>query len=688
MLKIEKILLASEQEIALANKDSKGIRLSNLIKEVDTYRCLSKFKIEGEYLLSSPGMEDQAVSIEFGEGVCFISGLDSQKEVIAYATLHKDETSLLRAVHAKLESLKAGDEVVKNPFFMVGPPGTGKTKTICAMVEELIAQDKKVLVVSPTNMAVENVFERLDYEKMGLVPGSALLSVRTDNEALLRFSPATVAQAKLQPISDELEMLEAAMSEILSAKRDADTAFAVLVAEEESIATAIANLSGDEAIATRSFAKATEETKAAQGRLDLLQGNVLVKTVAGAFLGKKVAEIEAEHIVAKASAEAAQVRLAQIKAKKEDLLSGVKTATENLQNAREKAEEASRVKGEVEKRIEELKKQKIDLLDLNLFEGAKLVGATLMAAALNKKINDGDFDVIIVDEASMASLPTLVCACKAVKMVEEPNKAIAEVSCEGLYPAQQDAVRAAMGSQFVFVGDPKQLSPIAKTQELRKSIFDVYGVERIFDGEPVENAVLLDTNFRNHPDITELASKLFYGGKLKSGREHTGKKALYIRKAEGKMVSSEGSYVNHPNAAVTIEQIASALSRGRRSIGVITPYRKQAENAEARLENLRTQYPDADMQAGTVHKFQGKEKGIVLFDLTASSGSPLPATYKGDMNSEAARLLNVAMTRAEDFFILVGDVDGLERQMKTIQGYESMALYQWIVGIKELAYSE
>jgi len=133
--------------------------------------------------------------------------------------------------------------------------------------------------------------------------------------------------------------------------------------------------------------------------------------------------------------------------------------------------------------------------------------------------------------------------------------------------------------------------------------------------------------------------------------------------------------------------MASALTRGRRSIGVITPYAAQAEGISNRMDDLRETYPDADMQAGTVHKFQGKEKGVVLFDITASSGTMLPATYTGDINSQTAKLLNVAMTRAEDFFVLVGDIDGLEKQLSHIQNHESLVLWQWIRGIKELAYN-
>lgn len=685
MINIENILAASEIEIATATKNIKGHRIVNLVKEGDVYRALSKQKVDGEFLLSAYGMEDQAVSIEWDEGVCYISGINSEVEMILAVSIQKDESALLRAVHEKLKGLKAGEEVIKDPFFIVGPPGTGKTKTISQIVEEAIAMNKKILVVSPTNMAVENVFERLDFEKMGLEPGMALLTVRTENESLSRFAPKAVAQSKIKPINDELELLESAMVEILKTKRDSDSILSSLSSEEERTAISLSNLQKDEYKAKDTLKKAQAEFNELENRLKLLNSNVLIQTVAGAFLGTKLAEIESNKVLTQGAIASSETLIADIESKKAIAAKDRGDATQKLLDAKVLSSQADRSKKAVESRIDELKKEKEDILNLNLFGSAKLVGATLMAAALNKRINDAEFDIIVIDEASMASLPALVLACKAVNKSDVPL--VEAKAYDGLYQAQSDAVNAALVSQFVFVGDPKQLSPIAKTKEMRTSIFETYGIEKIFKGEIVNHAILLDINFRNHPDIVELSSRLFYGGLLKSGREHNGKKALFIRNKKGLCSQFEGSYVNHGNADAVNEQVLSALTKGRRSIGVITPYRKQAENINIRLDKFRETYPDADMKAGTVYKFQGQEKGIVLFDITASSGAELPKTYVGDIDSEAGKLLNVAMTRAEDFFILVGDIDGLEKQLSHTQNHETLALWQWIQGIKELAYN-
>lgn len=687
MLDLEPIIAASAAEIAIAAKNTKGHRLVNLVKDGDIYRCLSNQKVDGDFLLSAKGMDDQAVSIEWVEGTCYISGLNSNYETIFSASIHQDITAMNRVLHEKLTELKVGEEIVVDPFFIVGPPGTGKTNTISKLVEEAIAAKQKVLVVSPTNMAVENVFERLNFEKMGLNPGDALLTVSIENESLKKYAPSAVAENKLNPINDELELFEEAMVEILRMQRDADTFLAPFIEEEDSVSLALSNLSKDEGAAKNALKRAQANFDDLEDRLNKLNSNALLKSVASKVMGGKIAELEAGKLIAQSAIEFNTSEISKIQKEKGTLTTDRERISKKIEEARKSLSEAIASRTEVENRIAELKRHKQDIMDLNLFGTAKLVGATLVSAALNKKINDGEFDKIIVDEASMASLPALVLACKAV-LIKNNLPTVEIKSFDNLYEAQITAVIKALGSQFVFVGDPKQLSPIAKTTEMRKSIFEIYGIEKLFEGELFSNAVLLDINFRNHPDIVDLSSRLFYGGMLKSGREHNGKKALFIRNIKGAFSSHEGSFVNHASANVVFEQTSLALEKGRRSIGVITPYREQAKNINNRMNDLRQIYLDADMQAGTVHRFQGKEKGVVMFDITASSGSALPATYAGDLKSEASRLLNVAMTRAEDFFVLIGDIDGLERQLVHTKGYESMALYQWIVGIKELAYSK
>ncbi|HJN11742.1 MAG TPA: IGHMBP2 family helicase [Pirellulaceae bacterium] len=71
--------------------------------------------------------------------------------------LEQWQTTLNEAQRAAVQfGLAAKDVAVIH-----GPPGTGKTTTIVELIRQSVAQDNKVLVCAPSNLAVDNVFERL-----------------------------------------------------------------------------------------------------------------------------------------------------------------------------------------------------------------------------------------------------------------------------------------------------------------------------------------------------------------------------------------------------------------------------------------------------------------------------------------------------------------------------------------------
>ena len=45
--------------------------------------------------------------------------------------------------------------------FLEGPPGSGKTTAICELIQQLIAQGKRILLCGSTHASIDNVLERL-----------------------------------------------------------------------------------------------------------------------------------------------------------------------------------------------------------------------------------------------------------------------------------------------------------------------------------------------------------------------------------------------------------------------------------------------------------------------------------------------------------------------------------------------
>ena len=658
-----------EEEISLLKKASRpvNVRLSHVGNGV--FKGVLPFKVEGDYIISAKGIDNQPVVVEY-HGKTVSMEIDTQEQQLN-AFLSKDESLLLEALKKQLRQ----EEIEERPSFIIGPPGTGKTKVIGKIVQEAIKNKLKILVVSPTNMAVENVFERIDLNTFEA--GEVVLTIKTDLKPLQQHTIEGIKRLKLKPLEDEGEVLEMAKQEVLRQKKQAQPDWKVAISKREAIATKRANI--EKEIATKRHLKKEvyEELKEVSSRIKQLTGNVFVRSVAEAFMRTKVDQLKGMQTSLSLTIEDIQSDIDAMIEALRDLDKDAIEAEDFHQQASGRVKEADAALVQIKERIKVLEKELNDVKSENFFEEAKIVGATLINASLGKKIQAAEFDIIIVDEASMALYPSLVVVSQALN--NKKREPLQYTWDESLYDAQNQAVEMAINSRFVCVGDPKQLHPIAKKEELKKDVFAWYGADAIFEEEEPENTVLLDKNFRNHPHITALASKMFYAGLLKSAKEDDGRDSLFVRTSTSKMVSSEGSFINYGNMKIVVSQIKRALERGRRSIGVITPYKKQALLIEENIEMLLQEYPDADIQCGTIHTFQGKEKEIIIFDITFSpdESKKVPASYNGDMKSNVACLLNVAMTRAQDFFIVVGDIKGISKLDR------SLALTQWVGAIEQ-----
>lgn len=682
---MENMLQIIDEELKASNKGQKpvNIYLSKKDAEESVYTTTLPFALDGDFVLTAPNLEGEiAVQVETDEETMTVSVTGVHCEALQInASLSKDESTILRAI---AQMMSTSPEFRAQPSFIVGPPGTGKTKVITKILAEAMLLNEKILVLSPTNMAVENVFERIDTKAMNLKEGEVILTIKTEEAKLKRFSYKEVAKKKLAPIEDEIELLNYAKEEIYGKKRELESKIYSLVSSEESDIIVLSNLEKEHRERTSTLSGINDELASVNHRIDSLTSNAFIKTVAGAFMSTKLEELEDQRKLLEKKNSTLEASIKSLDTRIVDAKNVKNKSARVVLDIRKSLNELNNGFKEIAARLDELNKEMAELKAENVFNDARIVGATLVSAALNQRIQNGEFDKIIVDEASMALVPTLLVAANALKKEKEyePKKIQYKEDTE-LYAAQNKAVEMSLNHRIVFVGDPKQLSPIAKTYEMKKSIFEWHNIDQLFNGVKMDNAVFLDINFRNHPDITKLASDMFYGGLLKSGKKHDGSRSIFIRYSKSLMIPKDKSFANQGNAAVVLQQVEHALAKGRRSIGVITPYRAQADLLNESFEAYRAKYPDADIQAGTVHKFQGKEKDIVIFDITYSpaEGAKLniPATYQGGADSETAKLLNVAMTRAESFFVLVGNVAHISHLQN-----KNLILQQWAEKIREL----
>ncbi|MEH7546204.1 DEAD/DEAH box helicase [Neobacillus vireti] len=251
---------------------------------------------------------------------------------------------------------------------------------------------------------------------------------------------------------------------------------------------------------------------------------------------------------------------------------------------------------------------KIRQKEIQFVEDAFVVGTTLAKAASDPVIFEKTFDVVIVDEASMAYVP-------------------------------QAAFAAALGKRVIICGDFKQLPPIAASRDpfvtkwLKEDIFHRAGiVDWVKDGKLHPHLFLLKEQRRMHPDISAFTNQYIYQSLVGDHESVWKSRNKIVESAPFPSRSSvlvDTSYtgahcitertsqsrMNIWQVLLSFQLIHESYVSGLRSIGYVTPYRAQAQLMELILEDLyEKERRLADIIAATVHRFQGSERDVMIFD--------------------------------------------------------------------------
>lgn len=274
---------------------------------------------------------------------------------------------------------------------------------------------------------------------------------------------------------------------------------------------------------------------------------------------------------------------------------------------------------------------------------ARLVLATMTNVYMSALLSDLRFDAVIVEEAGMAVLPTLFyCACLAQ-------------------------------SRVIMVGDPLQLPPIVQSPEpfvqraMGRNIFDV----TVPDPHRNDLVVLLDTQYRMHPDIGDLVGDLFYQGRLKHGAvtAETDRiaacapspgSAIVVVDTAGTSTcgTPKGSYsrFNDTHASIAVEMARQAVDAVAGSVAIIAPYVEQVRRI-ARLLAMDPALAE-QVECRTVHRFQGGERDVVIVDTVDAEPLLLSDRRPG---SSASNLINVSLSRARGKLVIIADVPYFRR---------------------------
>ena len=229
-------------------------------------------------------------------------------------------------------------------------------------------------------------------------------------------------------------------------------------------------------------------------------------------------------------------------------------------------------------------------------------------------------------------------------------------------------VAMARGVPVVLAGDPEQLPPtVLGDPALSSTIF-----ARLRDRFEARVTSMLTVQHRMSDALVAYPSASMYRGRLVSApanrarsladlavREDPSRDAPFIfldvaGRGYEEARETEGKSVRNPEQADRVAREARRLlERGvpPRELAVIAAYDAQVRLLRARLVEARA----LGVEIGTVDGFQGREKDVVIVDLVRSND-------QGEIGFLAdVRRMNVAITRARRFLLVVGDAGLLAR---------------------------
>lgn len=207
------------------------------------------------------------------------------------------------------------------------------------------------------------------------------------------------------------------------------------------------------------------------------------------------------------------------------------------------------------------------------------------------------------------------------------------------------------------------------------------GASRFHFNPELERGMYLYEHRRCHDEIIEYCNLLSYKGQLKPkrgskpvesmalGDDSRALPALGYFNVDGFCENGgSGSKVNRFEASVIAQWVADyreALEAKydrdiAQIVGVITPFKPQHQELvlALRQRGIKVDGSESGMTVGTVHALQGSERPIVIF-------SPTYSKHLSDKFIDSnSSIMNVAVSRAKDSFLVFGDIELLGQNGK------------------------
>ncbi len=568
------------------------------------------------------------------------------------------------------EQIAATDAALSAPLTVVtGPPGTGKSQAIVAMVASALLRGQRVLVASRNHQALDAVETRLT----GLAPGTRF-HVRTLNpqqiEAngrpldvslrdVLKALSGDASPPARPPAPEDLSALEdlaerrRRASRAATERRRLQVRIAELVERRRSRVTAQQETEGP-------AASAEPEGRAAAG-----WWRRLFRFLVGARAAPETLLPLPETPPAGADAATLEACIARDREAlaalpvPEDPVALTERITKLAQRVFPRAvavraaidEETRRGFAELDAQLLLEDRKMPREADADRIVACRPLWLTsVLGTPKRLPLVPGLFDLVIFDEASQcdiaSALPLMARARRAV--VVGDDRQLGFIPRVGV--AQERNLMAAQGLP---------LCGMAKFAQGMQSLFS------LARATPGARAVMLAEQYRSAPEIVEYLNEAFYGRRLRAAVDEDGLKVpngqrpgLAWTHVRGRPdAGSAGENANPAEAAAIAAHLAElARQRYDGSVGIISPFRRQVLLLTRALADALSADAQArlDLRIATVDAFQSMERDLILFSPTVFDGSPASGhTFL----SKDWRRLNVAISRGRAVAHVFGDLD-------------------------------
>lgn len=524
-----------------------------------------------------------------------------------------------------------------------GPPGTGKTLTILNIIANLLIAGKTVLVVSNNNSAVNNVAEKLEQEGLGFIVAK-LGSVQKKEEFVAGQQPLPhMSSWHIDASSSVKQWVKDALNNV-SQGFSAQLRQAELRAEYDAL---LKEATYNEKLATNSidcdwlYSKSSSKIMELLSYYQIRQSKQIPSVFFRikwalklglpmfSFLQKDVSDViasleNAYYIVRKAEIEK-ELQSVESTLQSVDIKENLRLLRDySLQILKNEIAEHYRVDTRTAFTIKNIKAKTEDLLR----EYPVVLSTTYSAKSCISK--DMVFDYVIMDEASQVDIKTgaLALSCAMNAVIVGDDKQLPNV-------VSQEEALALQAIQLTYKVDDRY-------NEITHSFLQ--SCVEVFKDIPV---TLLREHYRCHPKIIEFCNQHFYNGELVAMTDDNAEDNVLqvVQTVEGN--HARGHFNQREIDVIVQEVLPQCADSG--SIGIITPYRQQADEINKALGK--------DI-ASTVHKYQGRECDTIIMSMVDNK----PTEFSDDPN-----LLNVAISRAKTHLYVVTNSNKMPKESNLAQ---------------------